>query len=148
MIPHCEGFNPQYCTYYERQSGTGLPHYIGTRHQRGHGLGSFLKGAMRAAGPLLAPILGTAKREVVRGGMRAVGDVLRGKNIKAAVKDRALAAGKNVLLSTLNRAVRGIKGGNTTRKPTRKRTRKQSTGPPAKRRKQRRPKRQTRDIFG
>ena len=144
MIPHCEGFNPQYCTYYEKQSGTGLPHYIGTRHQKGHGLGSFLRGAMRMAGPLIAPIVSTAKREAVRGGMGVVGDVLRGKNIKRAIKDRALAAGKNIVLTSLGTAVRGIKGGRRASGTTRKRATKRGRGPPAKKRRQ---KRRAGDIF-
>ena len=98
MIPHCEGFNPQYCSYYEKQSGTGLPHYIGTRHQKGHGLGSFLRGAMRMAGPLIAPIVSTAKREAVRGGMGVVGDVLRGKILRRQLKTEPWQLAKTLCL--------------------------------------------------
>ena len=55
--------------------------FSGARYQRGHGLGSVFKGLWRTAIPLL-------KGPVMRAGARLAGDVLRGKNMKQALKNR------------------------------------------------------------
>ena len=55
--------------------------FAGARYQRGHGLGSVFKGLFRTAIPLL-------KGPVLRAGARLAGDVLRGKNMKQALKNR------------------------------------------------------------
>ena len=58
---HCQA--KAYHDYYLHQAGRGYPVYVGTRYQRGHGLGSISGGLFKAAVPFLkkAPKLWVAK---------------------------------------------------------------------------------------
>ncbi len=79
--------------YYCNQAGGSLPHFTGGEYQRGHGLGTIMSGVMRASLPLLPPnIVSILKRKALAAGIGVVGDVLKGKRLKTAVKDRALAS--------------------------------------------------------
>ena len=77
--------------------------FAGARYQRGHGLGSVFKGLFRTAIPLL-------KGPVLRAGARLAGDVLRGKNMKQALKNRVAP-----FVGDLMQAV-GAKNNNNNRK--------------------------------
>ena len=60
---------------------TTITPFAGARYQRGHGLGSIFKGLFRSAIPLL-------KGPVLRAGVHMTSDVLRGKTMKQALKNR------------------------------------------------------------
>lgn len=45
--------NEKFQDYYVSQAGNGLSGFAGSRYQRGHGLGSFLKGLIKTSAPLL-----------------------------------------------------------------------------------------------
>lgn len=130
----CEPFNPAYCGYYTRQSGSGLGHYRGGGNQKGHGLGNILGGLARGVGPLLQPVISQAKREAARGGMRALGDViLRRQNLKTALRNRAMESGHKILSSAVDRVAGGIKraAGAYMGRPAK--VRRRARAPPAKR---------------
>ena len=133
-LTECEGFNPAYCGYYMHQSGSGLGHYRGGSHQKGHGLGNILGGLVRGIGPLLQPVISQAKREVARGGMRAIGDVfLRRQPLKTALRNRAMESGHRLLSSTVDRVAGGIKRAAGTYMSRPAKVRRRARAPPAKR---------------
>jgi len=91
-----------YQQYYADQSGSGIPVFVGQRHQRGHGLGQTIGGLFqRFVIPFVAPrakevgkkILGN----VVKTGMEVAGDVFSGKSAKEALKERGLAGIKRTI---------------------------------------------------
>lgn len=70
-----------FTNYYVNQAGNGMPVFSGTAMQRGHGLGSILKGLFRIATPLLktagkqvlrksAPIIKEAGKQVLKRGLQ------------------------------------------------------------------------------
>jgi hypothetical protein len=52
-----------YHEYYLNQAGKGYPVYVGTRYQRGHGLGSIFESLFKSAVPLLKRGAKTLGRE-------------------------------------------------------------------------------------
>ena len=126
-----------YHNYYSRQCGGALPHYAGAAYQRGHGIGSFLKGALRSATSTLLPVI----KDVGKG---LLSDVASGKSLKSSLKSRALQAGKEVSHRLVDSAISGI-----SRKAGLKRQAPQAHHRPAKSRKGSRRKRAGRkgDIF-
>ena len=91
-----------YENYYADQSGSGIPVFVGQRHQRGHGLGQTISGLFkRFVIPFVAPrakevgkkILGN----VVKTGMEMVGDVVSGRSAKESLKERGLAGIKRTI---------------------------------------------------
>ncbi len=62
--------------------------YIGTRYQRGHGLGSIFGGLFNAALHLLKKGAKTLCREALKTGLNIAEDVVAGKNLKQATKSR------------------------------------------------------------
>ena len=88
----CQDTAKQQQQYYCNQAGGSLPHFEGTRHQRGHGVGSTISGAVNSAMPLIKPMLNKVvkalKRKALTAGMGVVTDVMTGKNIKTAMLDR------------------------------------------------------------
>jgi hypothetical protein len=93
--PHC--FEDHYL-----QKGGGFPIYIGTGGQRGHGIGGIFSGLAKMAIPLLKKAAASAGKTLLSSGAQFAGDLLQGKNIKAAAKHRALEAGKSIGRSTLS----------------------------------------------
>lgn len=92
---HHENSRKLYEEYYTKQVGGALPFFVGTRYQRGHGLGNILKVVTRLAAPLLRKANPFVKRGAKALGRRAlqtsadiIGDVLDGENIKRATKRR------------------------------------------------------------
>jgi hypothetical protein len=130
-----------YDRYYVTQAGSGLPFYSGSAVQRGYGLGNVLGGLLRTAVPFLKPVVKSVGREVMRSGMDLVKDVVRGRNVKTAVKRRLGEGAKRSLV----RVAEGVVNGSARRRappppPPRKRI---------KRTRQRRGRvRPAKDIFG
>ena len=76
------------------QYGHGLPYYSGGEYQRGHGLGTLMSGAIKQFMPMIQPHLSKVargvKRKLVEAGIGVVTDVISGKRLKTAIKDRSL----------------------------------------------------------
>ena len=128
-----------------QQTGRGIPVFRGAAMQRGHGLGSLVKGLFRTASPLLKKGAIALGKEALSTGLNIMGDTLNGQSFKQATKRNVSRAGKRMM----NKAVGGIKkrkqtGGSRVivlkrKRPGRKRVIR-AKGPPAKRRRHR-------DIF-
>lgn len=86
-----------YEDYYLRQAGYGLPVFIGSRYQRGHGLGNILGGLTRAIVPMLKRGGQAILKEGARSGMGVLSDVLAGQSFKQAAQKRSKEAGKRLL---------------------------------------------------
>ena len=94
----CDASRRMYEDYYAKQQrgGSEMPIFVGRRRQRGHGLGQIVGGLFkRFIVPFVAP---HAKRigkqilgNVAKTGMEVVGDVIGGRSVKAAVKERGLS---------------------------------------------------------
>lgn len=105
--------NP-YVSYYAQQSGSGLPAYVGRRHQRGHGLGGILSSVARGVASTLLPIVKTAGRQALQGALREgvgfAGDVLlRRQNVKTAARRRLANTGRAAVGSVVNTLSGAIK---------------------------------------
>jgi len=98
----CDASRRLYEDYYANQSGGTMPVFVGRRHQRGHGLAQTIGGLFkRFVVPLVAP---HAKRigkqilgNVAKTGMEVVGDVMEGRSVKEAVKERGLSGIKRTV---------------------------------------------------
>jgi len=100
----CDASRHLYEDYYRDQSGGAgaMPVFVGRRYQRGHGLAQTIGGLFkRFVVPLVAP---HAKRigkqilgNVAKTGMEVVGDVMSGRSVKEAVKDRGLSGIKRTI---------------------------------------------------
>ena len=91
-----------YENYYADQSGSGIPVFVGQRHQRGHGLGQTISGLFkRCVIPFVAPrakkVGKKILRNVVKTGMEMVGDVVSGSSAKESLKERGLAGIKRTI---------------------------------------------------
>ena len=79
-----------YEDYYSRQVGGEIPVFVGSRHQRGHGIGSVLGGLFRRfVVPLFTTHGKTLALDTLRTGMNVAEDVLGGgRGLKESVKKR------------------------------------------------------------
>ena len=84
----CDASRHLYERYYIDQSGNGMPIFVGTRGQRGHGLGSLLGGFFRSALPMLKRGLATFGKHALKTGLEIANDVVEGESIKEAAKRR------------------------------------------------------------
>lgn len=84
----CEATKDLYENYYVKQTGKGLPVFVGYRGQRGHGLGSVLGRVFRFALPMLKKGLAYVGKHVARTGQEIAEDVLSGQNVKESFKKR------------------------------------------------------------
>ena len=84
----CDASRSMYEDYYMQQSGSGLPVFQGSRGQRGHGLGSMLRGLFRSAVPMLKRGLATFGKHALKTGLEIAGDVSEGKSFKDSARDR------------------------------------------------------------
>lgn len=111
--------------------------YAGARYQRGHGLGSVFKTLARIAIPLL-------KGPVMKAGVGLAGDMIRGKTMSQALKNRVRPLVGEVLHTAGSRVA-----GSAPRRPPVKRRKKKRAGASAggynKRRRRAAP--ASRDIF-
>ena len=73
-----------YNEYYLNQTGRGYPVYVGTRYQRGHGLGSIFGSLFKSAVPLLKRGAKTLGREALKTGLNLASDVMEGQNATQA----------------------------------------------------------------
>lgn len=148
-----------YCRYYVQQCGGALPHYSGAAHQKGHGLGSMLRGTFRRVVGTLLPVAKTFGKRIAKN--VAMDVLLGGENIGSSLKRRALEEGKAVshhLVDTAATAIsrRGIKRRAQSGSGRPRKVRKQSTHRGRPRKTKAKPKkrgrsstreRKTRDIF-
>ena len=86
----CDASRSMYEDYYIQQSGNGLPTFVGSRSQRGHGLGSMLSGLFRSAVPMLKRGLATFGKHALKTGLEIAGDVADGKSFRDSAKERIL----------------------------------------------------------
>ena len=70
-----------YHEYYLNQAGRGYPVYVGTRYQRGHGLGSIFGSLFKSAVPLLMRGAKTLGCEALKTGLNLASDVMEGQNV-------------------------------------------------------------------
>ena len=84
----CDASRDLYEKYYLTQTGDGVPVYIGSRGQRGHGLGSMLSGLFRSAMPLIRRGLATFGRHTLKTGLEIANDVADGQSVKDSAKRR------------------------------------------------------------
>jgi hypothetical protein len=87
--------------FLSQQHGGAIPGFEGMRYQRGSGLGSLFRGFLRMILPA-AKTLGKSAvkaigREALSSGSELAGDVLRGEDIKVALKKRGRNAAGNLL---------------------------------------------------
>ena len=94
-------------SYYKNQVGGVIPPYVGTRYQRGGGLGSILGSLGRVAIPLLKKSGSGVAKQALHTGVRLAGDILAGKNAKKAVKARAVESGKELVNKFLKAQQKG-----------------------------------------
>lgn len=89
-----------YQDYYEKQSGSGLPVFYGTKHQKGYGLGNIFRSFYR----WIAPVFKTHALPVIKEGAKALGteavatlanvanDTLDGNSFNESLKNRSKEA--------------------------------------------------------
>jgi hypothetical protein len=73
---HCQA--KAYHDYYLHQAGRGYPVYVGTRYQRGHGLGSIFGALFKVAVPLLKKGAKTLGRKALKTSLNIAEDVVAG----------------------------------------------------------------------
>jgi len=118
----CDASRHMYEDYYSRQAGGEIPVFVGSRYQRGHGLGSVLGGIFRRfIIPLFKTHGKTLALDALRTGMDVADDVLgSGRGFKESVKKRVPQGIKRTAESLIRQSGSGV-GGRNTRK--RKKTR-------------------------
>jgi hypothetical protein len=91
-----------YHEYYLNQAGRGYPVYVGTRYQRGHGLGSIFGSLFKSAVPLLKRGAKTLGREALKTGLNLASDVMEGQNVTQAAKSRLKSTEQNLLQKAMD----------------------------------------------
>jgi len=84
----CDSTRDLYENYYARQTGKGLPAFVGYRGQRGHGLGSVLGRLFRFAMPMLKKGLAYVGKHAAQTGQEIAEDVLAGQKFKESARRR------------------------------------------------------------
>jgi len=84
----CSATDELFRKYYGQQVGNGLPIFVGSHGQRGHGLGSILGGLFRSAFPLIKRGLATFGKHALRTGLEIANDVVGGEELKESAKRR------------------------------------------------------------
>lgn len=95
----CDASRLAYRNYYVNQVGSGtsgIPIYVGSRHQRGHGLGNILSSLFKSAAPVLKRGLTSLGKSALQTGISIAGDVLSGKDAKESAKSRAVEGIKSL----------------------------------------------------
>ena len=143
-----------YEDYYVNQVGHGLPVFVGgggRRLYRGHGFGSLLAGIGRAVVPLLKKGGKALLKEGARTGLRVAQDVMSGKRLGSALKQRAGQSGKRLLTQVLSPSPSSQqqRKGRQKRIKTKRTAQGKQSGRPRRRRQQQTKKQQRMtDIFG
>ena len=83
----CDASRDMYDDYYAKQRGGAMPVFVGTKRQRGHGIGSMLSGLFRnVVLPFLKGNVGSLAGNVLETGAQVLDDVVQGKPLKDTVK--------------------------------------------------------------
>ena len=83
----CDASRDMYDDYYAKQRGGAMPVFVGTKRQRGHGIGSMLSGLFRnVVLPFLKGNVGSLAGNVLKTGAQVLDDVVQGKSLKDTVK--------------------------------------------------------------
>jgi hypothetical protein len=78
-----------YEDYYLKQSGGQMPVFMGSRYQKGHGLGSILSGLFRRVLPFLKANVKNFATSALRTGVDVAEDVFdNGKKLSESLKER------------------------------------------------------------
>ena len=98
------------------QYGSGFndyPVYRGVSRQYGNGLGSIFKAALRTVVPILKPLakvgIQSAKKVAKDQGVKALKDIVAGRNVKHVLKQRGKSALKSFGQSSIDQFAPGIK---------------------------------------
>ena len=107
----CDASRHLYEDYYSRQVGGLMPVFVGSRYQRGHGLGSTLGGLFRR---FVVPLFKTHGKKValnaLRTGMDVAEDVLgSGRGLKESVKRRVPEGIKRTARGVMGQSGSGVK---------------------------------------
>jgi hypothetical protein len=84
----CDASKHLYEAYYMDQSGSGVPVFMGSSGQRGHGLGSMLSGFFRSAFPMIKRGLASFGKQALKTGLEIANDVVEGNSFKESAKQR------------------------------------------------------------
>jgi hypothetical protein len=76
--------------------------YVGTRYQRGHGLGSIFGSLFKSAVPLFKRGANTLGREALKTGLNLASEVMEGQNVTQAAKSRLKSTGQNLLQKAMD----------------------------------------------
>jgi hypothetical protein len=87
-------FNP-YTNYYANQAG-GFQVYSGSSFQKGHGIGSFLRGLWRSVVPMFSSASRAVGNEIMKTTGNIAKDVILKQPWKESVKSRLKEAGSNL----------------------------------------------------
>ena len=111
----CDASRHMYEDYYSRQAGGEMPVFVGSRYQRGHGLGSVLSGLFRRfIVPLFKTHGKTLALDALRTGMDVADDVLgSGRGFKESIKKRVPQGIKRTAESLIRQSGSGVGGRNT-----------------------------------
>lgn len=98
------------------QYGSGYgdyPVYRGISRQYGNGLGSIFKTVLRTVAPILKPMakagIQSAKKVAKEHGVKALKEIIKGKNVKQVLKHRGKSVLQSFGKSTINQMSSGIK---------------------------------------
>ena len=117
--------NPYVSYYLDQQKGYGMPVFRGSPWQMGHGqMGYGLGGLFRSLGRAVIPMIKKGAKALgniaLGSGKDLVGDVLSGKNIKQAMKQR----GREAMIIAAGKALKRLQsgGGKGSRRSKRRRS--------------------------
>lgn len=126
----------RYVRYYlDQQQGNGMPVFIGSPWQMGHGqigygLGGLFRSVARAVMPLVKTGAKTLGNIALSTGANLLGDVLSGKNVKVSAKSRLNEAANVVKKKAVNKLQTLAQTGSGKRLRVKKRGKKRNTSSP------------------
>lgn len=113
--------NCPYHDYYIRQAGGSIgPAYRGTHYQKGHGIGSFLRGLWRTVFPLLKTGAKTVGEEMLHSGVDFLHDIADDKPPRESFNNRLVEA-KNKLKKRVVQKIQTLAGAGCIKGRTKKR---------------------------
>jgi len=105
----CDASRHMYEDYYSRQVGGEMPVFRGSRHQRGHGLGSVLSGLFRRfVIPFFRDHGKTLASNALKTGVDVAEDVLDGRSLKESAKKRLPEGIKRTAQSLIHQSGSGV----------------------------------------
>ena len=107
LVPYYpEESKDHYNHYYINQVGRGLGVFQGSTIQRGHGIGSLLRGLAKSTLPLLKQGGKMLGKQLLDTGVGIVKDVMDGRNLKRSAEEN-LKEGGLALLSNISSKLQG-----------------------------------------